>query len=86
MRNTYESYGNGNGQYSGGFGGEQAQPRNTAPESGYNQIRIQGLEEVTEMSEESDVTSQLSNFEKDDPLNQSNSSIASGDSETNERM
>lgn len=63
---------------------EEFEPRNTAPESGCNQIRIQGLEEVTEMSEESDVTSQLSLHEKED-LNRSHSSIDS-ESETNERI
>lgn len=31
--------------------------RKTAPLSGFTQIKIQGLEEVTEMTDESDITS-----------------------------
>ena len=34
------------------------QPRNTCPELGTSPIKISGLEEVAEMSEESDLTSQ----------------------------
>ena len=55
-RNTYDVNSSG-GSYTDAI---EVKPRNTCPESGGNAIRISGLEEVAEMSEESDLTSHLS--------------------------
>lgn len=55
------------------------QPRNTCPESGAAQPRIQGLEEVAEMSEESDLTSHLSFYDREELEKTSSSSDSSSE-------
>lgn len=40
--------------------------RNTIPELGSSIIKIQGLEEVTEMTDESDITSQFTYFDNEE--------------------
>ena len=61
-RNTYDAN---QGNYTSYEDISDIKPRNTCPESGLNHLRIQGLEEVVEMSEESDITSQLSMYDRE---------------------
>lgn len=82
-RNTFDIVSQPNGPFNSGCYPEvpeqQFQPRNTCPESGNNQIRIQGLEEVAEMSEESDLTSQLSYYDREELEKTSSSSDTSSE-------